>query len=102
MSRVLEIVSIQEPWRQKTVGSAVCLRSALSWVGYDRHGFTGEQFILEKGEYPRWDTWTNSQSSYSLLSLRPLKVVGQQLHHHTTHASHVAFTHAVPPPPGQC
>lgn len=48
----------------------------LSWAGYDRHGFTGEQFILEKGEYPRWDTWTNSQCSYSLLSLRPLKVVG--------------------------
>lgn len=45
-------------------------------MGYDRHDFTGEQFILEKGEYPRWDTWTNSQSSYSLLSLRPLKVVG--------------------------
>lgn len=44
-------------------------------MGYDRHGFTGEQFILEKGEYPRWDTWTNSQNSYSLLSLRPLKVV---------------------------
>lgn len=47
----------------------------LSWVGYERHGFTGEQFVLEKGEYPRWDTWTNSQNSYSLLSLRPLKVV---------------------------
>lgn len=46
-----------------------------SWVGYERHGFTGEQFILEKGEYPRWDTWTNNQSSYTLLSLRPLKVV---------------------------
>ncbi|RVE68577.1 hypothetical protein OJAV_G00093260 [Oryzias javanicus] len=44
------------------------------WVGYDRHGFTGEQFVLEKGEYPRWDTWTNSQISYNLLSLRPLKV----------------------------
>lgn len=48
----------------------------LSWVGYGQRGFAGEQFILEKGEYPRWDTWTNSQSSYSLLSLRPLKVVG--------------------------
>lgn len=45
-------------------------------MGYGQRGFAGEQFILEKGEYPRWDTWTNSQSSYSLLSLRPLKVVG--------------------------
>uniref|UniRef100_A0A3Q2GMN3 Beta-crystallin B3 n=2 Tax=Cyprinodon variegatus TaxID=28743 RepID=A0A3Q2GMN3_CYPVA len=46
------------------------------WVGYDGHGFKGEQFILEKGEYPRWDTWTNSQRSFSMLSLRPLKVDG--------------------------
>lgn len=49
--------------------------SRLSWVGYGQRGFAGEQFILEKGEFPRWDTWTNSQSSYSLLSLRTLKVV---------------------------
>ncbi|XP_010781392.1 beta-crystallin B3-like [Notothenia coriiceps] len=49
-----------------------------NWAGYDRHGFTGEQFILEKGEYPRWDTWTNSQNSYSLFSLRPLKVDGAE------------------------
>lgn len=52
------------------------LLSAVSWVGFDSHGFIGEQFILEKGEYPRWDTWTNSQNSYSFLSLRPLKMVG--------------------------
>nr|XP_057926629.1 beta-crystallin B3 [Doryrhamphus excisus] len=57
----------------KKVGSVIV--ESGPWVGYDRHGFTGEQFILEKGQYPRWDTWTNSQNSYSLLSLRPLKVV---------------------------
>lgn len=45
-------------------------------MAYSQRGFAGEQFILEKGEYPRWDTWTNSQSGSSLLSLRPLKVVG--------------------------
>ncbi|KAJ7994099.1 hypothetical protein DPEC_G00262410 [Dallia pectoralis] len=44
------------------------------WLGFDRQGFTGEQFVLEKGEYPRWDTWTNSQQSYSFWSMRPLKV----------------------------
>lgn len=44
------------------------------WVGYDRHSLKGEQFILEKGEYPRWDTWTNSQNSFTLSSLRPLMV----------------------------
>ncbi|KAE8298118.1 Beta-crystallin B3 Beta-B3 crystallin [Larimichthys crocea] len=44
------------------------------WVGFERPGFAGEQFVLEKGEYPRWSTWTNSQSSYSLSSFKPLKV----------------------------
>ncbi|XP_017538344.1 beta-crystallin B3 [Pygocentrus nattereri] len=46
------------------------------WVAFDQHGFAGEQFVLEKGEYPRWTTWTNSQNSYCLLSLRPLRVDG--------------------------
>ena len=45
------------------------------WVGFERPGFAGEQFVLEKGEYPRWSTWTNCQSSYNLSSFRPLKVV---------------------------
>ncbi|MED6256704.1 hypothetical protein ATANTOWER_004486 [Ataeniobius toweri] len=58
--------------RLEKVGSLIV--DSGPWVGYDQHGFTGEQFILEKGEYPRWDTWTNSQRSFSLLSLRPLKV----------------------------
>lgn len=31
--------------------------------------------MLEKGEYPRWSTWTNCQKSYNLSSFRPLKVV---------------------------
>uniref|UniRef100_A0A672HDY4 Beta-crystallin B3 n=1 Tax=Salarias fasciatus TaxID=181472 RepID=A0A672HDY4_SALFA len=44
------------------------------WVGFERPGFAGEQFVLEKGEYPRWSTWTNCLSSYSLGSFRPLKV----------------------------
>ncbi|XP_061119491.1 beta-crystallin B3 [Conger conger] len=44
------------------------------WVGFAQQAFKGEQFVLEKGEYPRWATWTNSQNNYSLMSLRPLKV----------------------------
>ncbi|XP_051524813.1 beta-crystallin B3 [Myxocyprinus asiaticus] len=44
------------------------------WVAFEQKGFAGEQFVLEKGEYPRWTTWTNSQNSYYLLSIRPLKV----------------------------
>ncbi|KAI3370315.1 hypothetical protein L3Q82_025086 [Scortum barcoo] len=44
------------------------------WVGFERPGFAGEQFVLERGEYPRWSTWTNCLSSYTLSSFRPLKV----------------------------
>lgn len=47
------------------------------WVGFELPGFAGEQFVLEKGEYPRWSTWTNSQSTYYLRSFRPLKVVSE-------------------------
>lgn len=49
--------------------------SCLRWVAFEQKGFLGEQFVLEKGEYPRWTTWTNSQSSNCLLSIRPLRVV---------------------------
>ncbi|XP_069038394.1 beta-crystallin B3 [Lepisosteus oculatus] len=44
------------------------------WLGFERQGCAGEQFILEKGEYPRWDTWSNSQASYTIMSLCPLQV----------------------------
>ncbi|KAK6319405.1 hypothetical protein J4Q44_G00106160 [Coregonus suidteri] len=44
------------------------------WVAFERQAFGGEQFVLEKGEYPRWSTWTNSQTNNYLLSLRPLRV----------------------------
>uniref|UniRef100_A0A7N6B289 Beta-crystallin B3 n=1 Tax=Anabas testudineus TaxID=64144 RepID=A0A7N6B289_ANATE len=44
------------------------------WVGFGRPSFAGEQFVLEKGSYPRWSTWTSCQSSYNLSSFRPLKV----------------------------
>uniref|UniRef100_A0A8C5DRC0 Beta-crystallin B3 n=1 Tax=Gouania willdenowi TaxID=441366 RepID=A0A8C5DRC0_GOUWI len=43
------------------------------WVGFERSSFVGEQFVLEKGEYPRWSTWTNCQNSYTLTSFKPLK-----------------------------
>ncbi|XP_007525296.1 beta-crystallin B3 isoform X2 [Erinaceus europaeus] len=46
------------------------------WLAFDRRAFRGEQFILEKGDYPRWDAWSSSQHSDSLMSLRPLHVDG--------------------------
>lgn len=47
----------------------------IRWVGFEHPGYVGEQYVLEKGEYPRWSTWTNCQKSYNLSSFRPLKVV---------------------------
>jgi len=32
-------------------------------------------FVLEKGEYPRWDTWSSSYRSDRLMSFRPIKMV---------------------------
>uniref|UniRef100_A0A286XVE5 Beta-crystallin B3 n=1 Tax=Cavia porcellus TaxID=10141 RepID=A0A286XVE5_CAVPO len=42
------------------------------WLAFERRAFRGEQFVLEKGDYPRWDAWSSSRHSDSLLSLRPL------------------------------
>ncbi|XP_072207142.1 beta-crystallin B3 [Excalfactoria chinensis] len=44
------------------------------WLGFERQAFAGEQFVLEKGDYPRWDSWSNSHNSDSLMSLRPLQI----------------------------
>lgn len=54
---------------------------AVRWVGFERPGFAGEQFVLEKGEYPRWSSWTNYLNIYTLSSFRPLKVVGVMMIH---------------------
>uniref|UniRef100_A0A674NE52 Beta-crystallin B3 n=1 Tax=Takifugu rubripes TaxID=31033 RepID=A0A674NE52_TAKRU len=43
------------------------------WVGFEHPGYVGEQYVLEKGEYPRWSTWTNCQRNYNMSSFRPLK-----------------------------
>ena len=45
-----------------------------SWVGFEHHDFQGQQFILEKGEYPHWDSYSGSLSYHveRLMSLRPI------------------------------
>nr|XP_020448903.1 beta-crystallin B3-like [Monopterus albus] len=58
---------------EKTRVGSVIVESG-PWVGFERPGFAGEQFVLEKGEYPRWSTWTNCHHSYRLSSFRPLKM----------------------------
>lgn len=45
-----------------------------SWVAYEYPDFQGQQFILEKGDYPRWSAWSGSGGHHSdqLLSFRPV------------------------------
>lgn len=52
----------------------ICL-SLFSFVAFEQTNFRGEMFILEKGEYPRWDTWSNSYRSDCLMSFRPISMV---------------------------
>lgn len=49
----------------------------LRWLAFERRAFRGEQFVLEKGDYPRWDAWSSSRRSDILLSLQPLHIVSQ-------------------------
>ncbi|XP_034453323.1 beta-crystallin B1 [Hippoglossus hippoglossus] len=44
------------------------------FVGFEQMNFCGEMYILEKGEYPRWDSWSNSQKNDYLLSFRPVRM----------------------------
>ncbi|XP_077354549.1 beta-crystallin B1 isoform X2 [Festucalex cinctus] len=44
------------------------------FVAFEQTDLRGEMFILEKGEYPRWDTWSNSYRSDCLMSLRPIRM----------------------------
>ncbi|KAK2495120.1 hypothetical protein MC885_021456 [Smutsia gigantea] len=47
------------------------------WVAFEQSNFRGEMFVLEKGEYPRWDTWSSSYRSDRLMSFRPVKMDSQ-------------------------
>ncbi|XP_069089070.1 beta-crystallin B1-like [Pleurodeles waltl] len=44
------------------------------WVGYEQANFQGEMFIMEKGEYPRWDSWSNSYRNEYLQSFHPVRM----------------------------
>ncbi|XP_028680142.1 beta-crystallin B2 [Erpetoichthys calabaricus] len=48
------------------------------WVGFEQPGCKGEQFVFEKGEYPRWDSWTNSRRNDTIAAFRPIKVDSQE------------------------
>ncbi|XP_004479143.1 beta-crystallin B1 [Dasypus novemcinctus] len=52
--------------------------SAGPWVAFEQSNFRGEMFVLEKGEYPRWDTWSSSHRSDRLVSFRPVRMDAQE------------------------
>uniref|UniRef100_A0A4W4G7P8 Crystallin, beta A1, like 1 n=1 Tax=Electrophorus electricus TaxID=8005 RepID=A0A4W4G7P8_ELEEL len=51
-----------------------------AWVGYEHHDFQGQQFILERGEYPRWDSYCGNLSYHveRFLSFRPIYCADHQ------------------------
>ncbi|XP_053138701.1 beta-crystallin B1 [Hemicordylus capensis] len=48
------------------------------WVAYEQSNLRGEMFVLEKGEFPRWDTWSSSCRSDCFRSMRPVKMEAQE------------------------
>lgn len=46
-----------------------------SWVGFEYPEYQGQQFILEKGDYPRWEAWSGNSGyrTEHLLSFRTVK-----------------------------
>uniref|UniRef100_A0A671MY49 Beta/gamma crystallin 'Greek key' domain-containing protein n=1 Tax=Sinocyclocheilus anshuiensis TaxID=1608454 RepID=A0A671MY49_9TELE len=42
-------------------------------IGFEQQDMTGEMFMLERGEYPRWDTGSNSYRCDRLMSVRPVR-----------------------------
>nr|XP_032803402.1 beta-crystallin A3 [Petromyzon marinus] len=52
----------------------------LKWVGYEHSGYQGQQFILEKGDYPRWDAWSGNLAYHTerLMSFRPIMCANHQ------------------------
>ncbi|XP_078451386.1 beta-crystallin A3 [Lampetra planeri] len=51
-----------------------------AWVGYEHSGYQGQQFILEKGDYPRWDAWSGNIAYHTerLMSFRPIQCANHQ------------------------
>uniref|UniRef100_A0A3B3ZUW1 Beta/gamma crystallin 'Greek key' domain-containing protein n=1 Tax=Periophthalmus magnuspinnatus TaxID=409849 RepID=A0A3B3ZUW1_9GOBI len=45
-----------------------------AWVGYEHHHFEGQQFVLERGEYPNWESYTGNLSYHTewFKSFRPI------------------------------
>lgn len=44
------------------------------WAGFEHSGFQGQQFVLERGEYPCWEAWSGSNAYHveRMCSFRPI------------------------------
>lgn len=48
--------------------------TVLSWVGYEHASYQGQQFVLERGEYPQCDAFGGSNAYHieRMTSFRPI------------------------------
>lgn len=65
------VTSLEAAWPLFTLTS--CLR-CFSWVGYEKEGYRGHQYLLEEGEYHDWRVWGGCDSE--LRSARLVRAVG--------------------------
>lgn len=51
-----------------------CITFVLSWVGYEHSSFCGQQFVLEKGDYPCIEAYSGSNAYRieRMISFRPI------------------------------
>ncbi|XP_061658553.1 beta-crystallin A3-2-like isoform X2 [Syngnathoides biaculeatus] len=51
-----------------------------AWVGYEHSNFCGQQFVLEKGDYPCFEAYSGSNSYRieRMLSFRPVRCANQK------------------------
>lgn len=84
-----------------------------SWVGYEHASYQGQQFVLERGEYPQCDAFGGSNAYHieRLTSFRPIACAvrlcnvlssffsASDLHGKTSRACCLSFCLLPPPPP---
>lgn len=51
----------------------LCVLCCRSWVGFQKEGFRGHQYLLEEGEYQDWRVWGGCDSE--LRSARIIRAV---------------------------
>ncbi|NXP63508.1 CRBA4 protein, partial [Chloropsis cyanopogon] len=51
-----------------------CKIESGAWAGFEHCGFQGQQFVLERGEYPSWEAWSGSNAYHveRMCSFRPI------------------------------